>query len=151
MPKIWSIHIPLLSCWKSRLIKTFCFHFPSFSIPPSFKPPFLPLTLPPPLSSPLFVTGWDSFPLLGQLSLNGSCRFCWVQSSRTWAAWHCPPRQAQWHQGGPEPSGYPPSLARPLWRTWTALWLYWNRENQLWEGFRMQSGKVLLKPRWSSY
>lgn len=117
---------------------------------------FLPLVFPPLFLHPLylfislFVTGWGSSPLLGQRSLNDSCRFCWVRSSRTWVAWRCPPRLALWRQGGPELSGCPPCLARPLWRTWTALWLYWKREKQLWEGFCVRNGEILLKPRWSS-
>ncbi len=120
-----------------------------FPPPTSFQLPFSSPRLPPPpsLSSPLFITGSGSSPLLGRPSLNDSCRFCWAQSSRTWAAWRCPPPPALWHQGGPEPSGCPPSLARPLWRTWTALWLYWKRENQPWEGCPVQNGEISLKPR----
>lgn len=73
------------------------------------------------------VTGWGSSLLLSQLSSDDFYRFCWAQSSRTWAAWRCPPPLAPWHPGGWAPSGCPPSLARPLWRTWTALSLYWKR------------------------
>lgn len=114
------------------------FRFPFISISPSFQ---LPLFHPLYLLHPLFVTGWGSSPLLGRLSLNDSCRFCWVQSSRTWAAWRCPPRPSLWRQAGPEPSVCPPSLARPLWRTWTALWLYWKIESTM---------RIALKPWWWS-
>lgn len=74
----------------------------------------------------LFVTGWGSSPPLAQQSLNGSCMFCWVPSSRTWAAWRCPPRRGLWPPGEPGPSGCPPSLGRPLWRTWRAPWPCWK-------------------------
>lgn len=75
---------------------------------------------------PLFVTDWGSSPPLAQQSLNGSCMFCWVPSSRTWAAWHCPPHQGPWPPGEPGPSGCLPSLCHPLWRTWRAPWPCWK-------------------------
>lgn len=121
------------------LLTSFLKYYPLFS--PLF---FIPV---PPLSSSPFVTDWGSSPLLARLSLNDSYRFCWVQSSRTWAAWHCPPRLALWRPGGPKPSGCPLSLAHPLWRTWTALWPYWKRETKLWEGFGEENGVTLFKPR----
>lgn len=86
--------------------------------------------LPAPFSSPppplLFVTGWGSSPLLAQPSSNGSCMFCWDPSSRTSGAWRCPPHRGPWLPEEPAPSGCPPSLARPLWRTWRALWPCWK-------------------------
>lgn len=126
------------NCWW----KDSCFHFPFFSKSPFIQLPFL-YPLPP---ASLFVTGWGSSPLLGRQSLNDFCRFCWAQSSRTWAVWRCPPRPALWCQGGPAPSVCPPSPDCPLWRTWTALWLYWKSEDELLEGLHLQNSQILLKP-----
>lgn len=83
-----------------------------------FQPPSP--SSPPPLFLSFSVTGRGSSPPLAQRTLNGSCMFCWVPSSRTWAAWRCPPRRGPWPPGEPGPSGCPPSLGRPLWRTWRA-------------------------------
>lgn len=112
---------------------------------------FLRISLfPAPFSSPspplFFVTGSGSSPLLAQQSLNGSCMFCWVPSSRTWAAWRCPPHPGRWPQGEPGPSGCPPSLARPLWRTWRALWPCWKTKAR---ALRQTSLKKTETRHWS--